>query len=192
MLTAHEEETYRIDAILAGDTAAFQTLVEEYHPLAYNLAFRALDHQLDAEEIVQDAFVKIYHALSSFRGEASLKTWILRIVLRLSLNRRRDRGRSSWRRLGLHHHTATEFQETFSTSTPNPEALYIDHQTCQQLRQLLDELPDTLRQVMILNSLEELSYEEIARILDIPIGTVSSRIYSARKKLLKALNLNID
>jgi RNA polymerase sigma-70 factor (ECF subfamily) len=195
MLKLHEEDNRRINAILTGDTAAFQALVQDYHPLAYSLAYRVLNHHQDVEEIVQDAFMKIYHALSSFRGEASLKTWILRIVLRLSLNRRRDRGRSSWHRLGLHRSADEDIQEAFairSADTATPESQYIKAQTRQRLKGLLDGLPDPLRQVMILNSFEELSYEEIARILDVPIGTVSSRIYSARKKLLEVLDQNPD
>ena len=89
---AHQDQ--RIGRIIAGDREAFRALVCDYHPLAYSLAFKTLNNRQDAEEVVQDAFVKIYHALDGFRGEASLKTWILRIVLRLSLNRRRDRART--------------------------------------------------------------------------------------------------
>ena len=95
-------EDERIGRIVAGDGSAFAELVREFHPLAYGLAHRVLLDPEDAEEVVQDAFVKIHAALTSFRGHSSLKTWILRIVLRLSLNRRRDRSRSNWYRLGLH------------------------------------------------------------------------------------------
>ena len=185
---AREQE--RIRRIVGGDPEAFDELVREYHPLAYELAFKMLDDARDAEEVVQDAFVKIHRALESFRGDASLKTWILRIVMRLSLNRRRDRARSSWRRLGLHRRDLEMDQEEPSPlfSAPrSPEAIYISRETRQLLRQQVDQLPEPLRQALILNSFEELSYDEIARILGIPLGTVSSRIYSARKKLIGAL-----
>jgi RNA polymerase sigma-70 factor, ECF subfamily len=177
-------ENERICRIVAGDDAAFRSLVREYHPLAYNLAYRVLGDVQDAEEVVQDAFIKIYRALDSFRGEASLKTWILRIVMRLSLNRRRDRARSSWRRMGLHRREAGTMD---LPTVQNPEALYITDEYRQLLRRLVDQLSAPLRQVLILNTFEELSYEEISRVLDIPLGTVSSRISSARKQLLRAL-----
>ena len=90
-----DEEAKRLHQAIAGDVQAFRDLVVQYHPLAYSLAYKILDDPQDAEEVVQDAFVKIHRALESFRGEASFKTWIARIVLRLSLNRRRDRSRSA-------------------------------------------------------------------------------------------------
>ena len=178
-------ENQRVRQIVAGDMEAFRALVQDYHPLAYDLAFKTLNDSQDAEEVVQDAFVKIHRALGGFRGEAALKTWILRIVLRLSLNRRRDRARSAWQRLGLHLGDDGETRDT--ATAPNPETLCISRETRQLLLSWIDELPDHLRQVLVLNSLEELSYEEIARILQIPLGTVSSRIYTARKKLLNQL-----
>lgn len=181
----------RLHNLVSGEAGAFGGLVREYHPLAYRLAFKVLHDHQDAEEVVQDAFLKIHRALAGFRGEAALKTWILRIVMRLSLNRRRDRARSSWRRLGLHQRSPDPAREPEPPACrgggPTPETLYISRETRQLLLQLLDELPAPLREVLILNSFEELSYEEIARILQVPLGTVSSRIHSARKKLLKKL-----
>ena len=183
-------EQERIRRILTGDQEEFRTLVRQYYPLAYDLAHGMLDDPQDAEEVVQDAFVKIHQALDGFRGEASLKTWILRIVMRLSLNKRRDRARSSWHRLGLHHGDSAVGEERPVSALPGvetPEAQYISGETRSQILTLVDQLPEALRQVVVLNSLEELSYEELSRILDIPLGTVSSRIHSARKKLLRAL-----
>ena len=104
-------ENQRIQRIVDGDERAFQSLVCDYYPLAYNLACKMLNDRQDAEEVVQDAFVKIREALDSFRGDASLKTWILRIVMRLTLNRRRDRSRSSWNRMGLHKVATVEEEE---------------------------------------------------------------------------------
>ena len=178
----HDREAERIQQTLKGDIQAFRDLVVQYHPLAYSMAYKILDDPQDAEEVAQDAFVKIYRALESFRGDASFKTWIARIVLRLSLNRRRDRSRSAWHRLGLHLHKDPDSHGPAS-GAQTPEAECISHETLQFVRQLVDELPEPLRQVLVLNSFEDLSYEEIALILAIPPGTVSSRLYNARKKL---------
>ena len=182
---AREQE--RIRRIVDGDPGAFRELVREYHPLAYELAFKMLDDARDAEEVIQDAFVKIHQALGSFRGDASLKTWILRIVMRLSLNRRRDRARSSWRRLGLHRGESRAGEEETPAEGQDPEALYLSQEKRLLLRRSIDRLPEPLRQVLILNSFEELSYDEISRILGVPLGTVSSRIYAARKRLVRIL-----
>jgi RNA polymerase sigma-70 factor, ECF subfamily len=177
----------RLEAIIAGDMDAFRSLVCHYHPLAYNVAYRLLDDAQDAEEIVQDAFVKVHGGLEGFRGEAALKTWILRIVMRLSLNRRRDRARSAWRRLGLHRRTddaGLDWAPVPAQTGGDPEAIYLSRQMRRRVRRWIEDLPTPLRQAMVLSSIEELSYEEIAHVLQIPVGTVSSRIHSARKKLL--------
>jgi RNA polymerase sigma-70 factor (ECF subfamily) len=179
-------EAERIREAVGGDVQAFRDLVVQYHPLAYSMAYKVLDDPQDAEEVAQDAFVKIHRALAGFRGEASFKTWLTRIVLRLSLNRRRDRSRSSWHRLGLHLHQDPD-RDHPAPGAQTPETQCIARETRQFVRQLVDELPAALRQVVALNSFEELSYEEIAQILKVPLGTVSSRLYSARKKLLGRL-----
>ncbi len=186
---AHEQE--RVQRVVSGSTDALRSLVGEFHPLAYNLAFKVLGERSDAEEVAQDAFIKIHRALPQFRGDSSLKTWILRIVLRLSLNRRRDRARSAWYRLGLHQGVDGEEAEYLPQLTrevtPNPESECISSETRTIVLKLVDELPETLREALILNSFEELSYNEISRVLQVPVGTVSSRIHSARKKLLDKL-----
>ena len=177
----------RVERILDGDDDAFRQLITEYHPLAYGLAYRSLGDREDAEEVVQDAFVKIHGALAGFRGESSLKTWILRIVWRLSLNRRRDRARSPWRRLGLHRSDVEAGDRLSAAAGEGPEARLLTRETQRLVREQIDELPAPLREVLILHSFEQLGYEEISRVLDIPVGTVSSRIHGARRRLAAAL-----
>ena len=176
--------------IVQGSGDDFRSLMIEFHPLAYSLAYKVLDDREDAEEVVQDAFVKVHDALGRFRGDSSLKTWILRIVMRLSLNRRRDRSRSAWHRLGLHRQGDEDLDEVSAIAAADPrdpEAECISDETRRLVLLLLDELPATLREALVLNSLEELSYDEIARVLQVPLGTVSSRIHSAREKLSRKL-----
>lgn len=180
-----------MDRIVQGSGDDFRSLVIEFHALAYSLAYKVLDDRQDAEEVVQDTFVKVHDALGRFRGDSSLKTWILRIVMRLSLNRRRDRSRSAWHRLGLHRQGDGDLDEVSAAisaaDTRDPEAECISDETRRLVLGLLDELPATLREALVLNSLEELSYDEIARVLQVPLGTVSSRIHSAREKLSRKL-----
>ena len=181
-------ENRLVQNIVSGDSSAFRKLVCDYHPLAYSLAFKTLSDVRDAEEVVQDAFVKIHRAIPTFRGESSLKTWIMRIVLRLSLNRRRDRARTSWNRLGLHRSDSGDASPMLEPAVEQtPESVCISKENQRLVLALVDQLPDGLRETLILNSLEELSYEEIGRIMDIPAGTVGSRIHAARRKLVHEL-----
>ena len=178
-----------VNRIIDGEERAFNELVNKYYGNVYNLAYRMLNNADDAKEIAQDAFVKIHKSLPNFRGNASLKTCIMRITLRLSLNKRRDRSRSAWERLGLNRDGKPKL--LFSRSQ-SPEAKLISDEIDNQVRNLIDGLPEDMRQIIILNSFEDLSYDEIGQILKIPIGPVSSRLYSARKLLsaqLKKANI---
>jgi len=180
-------EAERIRRIVGGSEEAFRSLVAEYHALAYSLAYRVLGDAGDAEEVAQDAFVRVHGAMASFRGEASLKTWILRIVHRLSLNRRRDRSRTAWHRLGLARNCDVNQVPPMPSGEPDPEARLISRQTRAQVMKAVDGLSPPLREVVVLSSLGELTYEEIARVLGVPVGTVSSRLHAARRQLADKL-----
>ncbi len=180
ILYLNNDDRDHVNRIIEGDERAFNQLVTKYYGTAYSLAYRMLNNPDDAKEIAQDTFVKIYHTLSNFRGESSLKTWIMRITLRLSLNKRRDKSRSAWERLGLHR---SKQPKSLFSHIQSPEAKLISEEVRSQVRELIDSLPEEMRQVLILNSFDDLSYDEIGKILRIPIGTVSSRLYSARKLL---------
>ena len=177
------DEADRVRRIVGGSEEAFRALVIEYHALAYSLAYRVLGDAGDAEEVAQDAFVRVHAAMASFRGEASLKTWILRIVHRLSLNRRRDRARTAWHRLGLARSHDVDQAPPVPSTEPDPEARLISRQTRTQVMAAVDGLSAPLRDVVVLSSLGELTYEEIARVLGVPVGTVSSRLHAARRQL---------
>lgn len=181
------DEAERVRRIVQGSAEAFRALVAEYYALAYSLAYRVLGDAADAEEVVQDAFVRVHGAMASFRGEASLKTWILRIVQRLSLNRRRDRARTAWHRLGLARSCDVDQVPPVPSTEPDPEARLISRQTREQVMAVVNGLSTPLRDVVVLSSLGELTYEEIARVLGVPVGTVSSRLHAARRRLADEL-----
>lgn len=181
------EEAEQVRRIVEGSQQAFRALVTEYYALAYSLAYRVLGDAGDAEEVVQDAFVRVHAAMPSFRGEASLKTWILRIVHRLSLNRRRDRSRTAWHRLGLSRGGDPDQAPPVPSNEPDPETRLISSQTKERVMEAVEQLSTPLRDVVVLSSLGELTYDEIARVLGVPIGTVSSRLHAARRQLADAL-----
>ncbi|MFH1567262.1 MAG: sigma-70 family RNA polymerase sigma factor [Gemmatimonadota bacterium] len=183
-------EQERVHRIVGGSAEAFRSLVTDYYPLAYSLAYRVLNDAGDAEEVVQDAFLRIHRALASFRGDASLKTWILRVVHRLSLNRRRDRSRTAWHRLGLSRRdeASARAEAELVAREPDPESRLISRQTRELVLEAMGELSEPLRDVLVLSTLEGLTYEEIGRILQVPVGTVSSRLHAARQQLVRELS----
>lgn len=182
-------EQERVRRIVEGSAEAFRGLVTEYYPLAYGLAYGVLHDAGDAEEVVQDAFLRTHRAVARFRGDASLKTWILRVVYRLSLNRRRDRSRSAWHRLGLDRRdeAGDRAAAQLAAREPDPEAHAISRQTRELVLEAIAELSEPLRDALVLSTLEGLTYEEIARILQVPAGTVSSRLHAARQQLVDRL-----
>lgn len=182
------DDAQTVEAVLAGDDNAFRELVRQYHGLAYHVAYKVLRNTSDAEEVVQDAFMKAHDALSEFRGEASLKTWVLRIVWRLSLNRQRDRSRTSWHRLGLDGDGEAEVETLRSRTAEHPDRAYQAQDTQTRVLKAIDNLPEPLRQALVLHGFEELGYDDVARILQVPVGTVCSRIHSARRKLSEELH----
>ena len=181
-------DTQFVERVLAGDQTAFGEILRQYHGLCYHVAYKVLRNASDAEEVVQDAFIKVHGALPEFRSEASLKTWILRIVWRLSLNRQRDRSRSSWARLGLDGDRELEVETAQSRLAEHPDKAYQAQDTREKVLEAIDRLPEPLRQALVLHGFDELGYDDVARILQVPVGTVCSRIHSARRKLAEDLH----
>ena len=158
---------------VAGDDGAFAELVRRHERRVYNLALRMLGRSEDARDAAQDAFVSCYRNLSKFRGEAAFSTWLHRIAVNACydvLRRRRDV-------LGLD-----------EAPEPPPAADHGDAVTTSvDVRRALLAIPDEFRTVLVLHDIQDLGYDEIARILEVPVGTVKSRLHRARVALGRAL-----
>ncbi|HUJ71888.1 MAG TPA: sigma-70 family RNA polymerase sigma factor [Verrucomicrobiae bacterium] len=174
-----------------GDEEAFDELVLRHHSRAFHVAFRILRNHEDATEVAQDAFVKVYRNLNGFRGECEFTTWLHQIVVNLAHNKNRW-----WKRRGRH--AAVSLDATVDTAdgeVPRQVAADIDAPDVQSaqaefvelLGRKVDELPKKFREVLVLRNVENLSYEEIAVVLDCSIGTVKSRIARARDALRESL-----
>ena len=158
------------------DRVACDRLVERYQGAVYRAAYAALRSAEDAEEVAQDAFVRAFAALDRYRGEASFKTWILRIVWRRALTRRR-------RNLWLLRREPLVDLGTVPDRSESPEQQVASGDLHRQLRRLIAGLPRNLRDVLLLEQTGEYKYEEIAAMLGIPVGTVKWRISEARRRL---------
>lgn len=184
-------ETEFIERLKAGEAKAFDLLVTRYSNDVYALLYRITEDAEEAGDLMQETFLNALKAIKNFRGEADLKTWLFRIAINESRNRFRwwkRRKRESTISLDATIGTSeTTLGETFSSGEKSPEENVLQRERAEKLRRALSELPDIFRETIVLCDIEGLSYEEIASVLQINIGTVKSRIARGREELRKKL-----
>lgn len=178
------EDARLVAAAKDGDREAFARLFGKYRDPAYHIAYRLLGNREDALDAVQEAFIKAFGALESFRGGASFKTWFFRIVTNASLDLRR--ARKVRQSASLDNEDAPP-QENPRSEGQRPERVAERHELKERIDRALAAIPETNRTAFVLFAIEGVSYREIAEILSISIGTVMSRIYYARQKLQRIL-----
>ncbi len=175
----------------AGDEEAFDDLVRRHQQRAFNVAFQVLRDREDATEVAQDAFVRIYRSVNNFRGDCEFTTWLHQIVVNLARNKHRwwkRRGRQS----GVSLDSPVEMGDgeapmQIAASGDAPDVEMVKAEFVELLSRRMEELPRKLREVLVLRNVENLSYEEIAVVLDCSIGTVKSRIARAREALREGM-----
>jgi RNA polymerase sigma-70 factor (ECF subfamily) len=169
------------ESLKRGDTSPFEALVQKYQDRIYNLCRYMLNNQDDAKDAAQDTFVKAFQNLKNFTPTSSLYTWLYRIAVNTCLDHKR--------KFSLHSlffaSDNVDHIACFPSHYPSPETEYAAKQSMQALRKALNCLSKKLRVVIVFKELEGLSYEEIAEVLDVSVGTVKSRISRARKELEK-------
>lgn len=177
------DDTRLVQAALGGDKDAFGCLVGRYQDRVFNTLVRVLGCRDDAKDVVQDAFVQAFVKLDTFRGDAKFYTWLYRIALNLALSQRRRR-----RRPTESLDAAKEFAgEEPVAQQPTAAEDLIQRERATLLQQALLKLNDGHRQILVLRELESCSYETIAEILQMPVGTVRSRLFRARIQLKEQL-----
>ena len=172
------DDTRLVQAALGGDKDAFGGLVQRYQDRVFNTLLRVLGSREDAREVVQDAFVQALVKLDTFRGDAKFYTWLYRIAMNLALSHRRRRRPTD----SLDAAKDYAGEEPVSHQPTAAEEM-IQRERASQLQQALLQLNDGHRQILVLRELESCSYETIAAILDMPVGTVRSRLFRARIQL---------
>ncbi|HPF21807.1 MAG TPA: sigma-70 family RNA polymerase sigma factor [Syntrophomonas sp.] len=175
---------------LRGDTYAFDELVKTYQNKVYMLAYRYMGNEDDANDMAQESFIKAFRSLRSFKGDASFGTWIYRITTNVCLDELRRRKRKIVP-LSLDEPLATldgdEFEREIADTSLAADVVYERKEFTQNMQLLLDEMRPEHKAVIVLRDVMDLSYEEIAIVLDCSIGTVKSRISRARIILQKKL-----
>ena len=193
--TLEEEDAALAARVAAGDLGAFERLMRLHNRRLYRLARATLRDEADAEEALQDAYLRAFKAIGQFRGESSLATWLSRLVLNECLGRLRRQGRRS-SIVRLVSTDADERVEHEFMSHPSPGATPHDHAERSEIRAMLerklDELPEAFRTVFVLRGVEEMDVSEVARCLGIPETTVRSRFFRARSMLRELLARDFD
>jgi len=177
-----------VTRFLAGDVVGFEQIVRHYSASLFSLAARLVG-PAEAEDVVQETFLRAYRGLESFRGESSLKTWLYAIAL----NRARARHGTLSRLRALFaprvaRDDGTDLLDDAADTGASPEQASLAREQRTRLRTAIRSLPDEFRAAVILRDLEGLSYQEIAEVLAVPIGTVRSRIARGRSLLKEELS----
>jgi RNA polymerase sigma-70 factor (ECF subfamily) len=174
-----------VEGIRRGNMRDFSVLVDRYQDRAYTLASRILGDPASAEEAVQDAFLKAYRGMTSFRGDAAFGTWFYRIVYNCCLTRTR---RIVPDRISLEE---AEREEPVSEE-PAADVQMETREMVDLVNQILGKLPQQWRSVVTLYYIDELRYEEIAEILGVPLGTVKTHLFRARTRMKKLANQTVE
>ena len=164
-----------------GDLEAFDLLVYRYEGKIYNMAYRFMGNHADAGDLAQETFIRLYKSLPTFRGESGFLTWLYRIcanACRDELRRQKRRPNISWEEISCGAETANR-----SNNEPLPEEILERQELKATIQSCLDSLSEEHRLILVLREIQELSYDEIARVLDCTMGTVKSRLSRARLAL---------
>lgn len=181
---AAEEERHLIDRARRGDMAAFDQLVRRYERTVYNTAYRLCGSYDDASDMAQEAFVRAWNNLKSFRGDSAFSTWMHRIVTNVFLDDRKRRRSRPTRSLDeVIDLDESSVQRQFEDPTPGPSEKAEGDERRQILEKAILTLPEAQRAVIVLYHMQGLAYEEIAEITRLPMGTVKSRLNRARLAL---------
>ncbi|MFQ2037610.1 RNA polymerase sigma factor RpoE [Aeromonas veronii] len=181
-----------VERVQRGDKAAFNLLVKKYQHKVVNLVARYVNNPGDVPDVAQEAFIKAYRALPTFRGESAFYTWLYRIAVNTAKNYLTSQGRrppsSDVEADEAESYGGGEALQEVST----PENLALTDEIKRTVFSAIEALPEDLRTAITLRELEGLSYEEIAEIMDCPVGTVRSRIFRAREAIDKKLQPLIE
>ena len=173
----------------SGDLAAYDELVHRYQERIYATLYHMTANHEDANDLVQEAFIKAYHSLRSFKGDSTFFTWLYRIAVNRTINflkQRKHRNHLSLNDLDFNAEHDPDLVALISDKTPRREAGLIELQ--EKLNAAMLQLSETHRLVVALHDVQGLSHEEISRIMDCNVGTVRSRLFYARQQLQALLS----
>lgn len=190
-----ENDIELVNRVKSGDTAAFDFLVIKYQRRVIRLLSRIVRDPAEVEDIAQESFLKAYRAIEQFRGDSAFYTWLYRIAVNTAKNYLFSRGRRPIPISDLN--TNSEDGESFdlqavSDTSETPEGVMLGMQIAEAVNRAVEKLPKELSMAVSLREMDGLSYEEIAEVMNCPIGTVRSRIFRAREAISEELRPLLD
>lgn len=167
-------------AATADERAEFERRLRESHRVVFQVAYSVVGQAADAEEVTQEVFLRAYRKRASLREPVKFRAWVARMSWRLALNRRRARARAQRR--------DTVWYVSTASAPVDVESAAAERESHARLRAEIDRLPEKLRAVLLLRAIEGLDTRTVAAILEVPEGTIRSRLHQARKQLLQRLS----
>jgi RNA polymerase sigma-70 factor (ECF subfamily) len=193
-LGSRAEEASVVAELKAGSESAYEWLVARFHQPVYSLVARMIHDPADAADATQEVFLKVYRGIRSFHGDASLKTWIYRIAIREASNQRRWWFRHKRRETSMEapaqdsgEGSPVSLLDTLADGAESPFDSLVHQEARARVESELRQLPEPYRTAVVLRDIEELSYEEVAEVLGVSLGTVKSRLMRGREALKKRL-----
>ncbi len=183
MESDRSESRRLIDEVLNGNSATFATLIERYKKLVSHVVFRMIANKTDREDVCQEVFIKVYQNLGCFHFESKLSTWIARIAYNACLNHLEKKHVPLLDDLG----SEQDMLEKYSGNEEPPDCYMERQDIMARVRSEIDRMPVHFRTVVTLYHLDEMSYEEIAEVTDMPLGTIKSYLFRARRLLKERL-----
>lgn len=181
-----EEEALLIKRAQSSDAAALEALLKLYEKRVYNIAYRYMNNEADAYDMAQEALIKLYRGIRSFKGQSAFSSWVYRLTVNTCLDGLRKRRRVP---LSLDH--VLENGASFEAAAgDSPELCVLSLENAEDIHRAINSLSDDHRQVVILRDINGLTYDEIAYSLDISVGTVKSRLNRGRQRLRELLIRN--
>ncbi len=187
-MTEAEVDLALVRRVQQGDKQAYNLLVGKYQQKILRLVARFIRDSMECEDVTQEAFIKAYRALPNFRGDSAFYTWLYRIAVNTAKNHLVSAGR----RPPAQDLDAEEASNSVAganfVNLNTPESAMMNAELLAVIRQTISDLPETLKEAIVYREFDGLSYEEIAEVMDCPIGTVRSRIFRARETLEEAMS----
>jgi RNA polymerase sigma-70 factor (ECF subfamily) len=191
-LTGEQSDLALVERVQRGERAAFDVLVLRYQHKVLKLVLRYIRDPMEAEDVAQEAFIKAFRAIGSFRGDSAFYTWIYRIAINTAKNALVSRKRRLVdTSVDVHDAEGGALEERL-TDGETPEHLALTDEIQRTVNRAMGELPEDLREAIVLREIDGLSYEEIAAAMECPVGTVRSRIFRAREAIDRRLRPIFD
>jgi RNA polymerase sigma-70 factor (ECF subfamily) len=192
-MSDREIDRQLVERAQRGDKRAFELLVEKYQRKLARLLSRFIRDPAEVEDVTQEAFIKAYRALPAFRGDSAFYTWLYRIGINTAKNYLMAMGRRAPTSTEVEAEEAEGFEEGEQLRDINtPESVLLSNEIAETVNSTIEALPEELRTAIQLREIEGMSYEDIAQVMNCPIGTVRSRIFRAREAIAEQLRPLLD